>query len=219
MLKHQLCWCDFLFDFFWCFSGRRKREKKWLSYLCKKGFHMWGRNAAAVSCHTTYWVLYIKWPITSVRGKIKVILSSTPLTFCFSLFIGCDWWSSEICELPSRAHLAHDGPEAAAVTSRADLLLLAAVSVGLRSANEDIIRSVSSAWHKPSRQHTYSTFSHLLSRWTTNSFTQYSHRRWEVILCIISSKWITSRMMNEANMICDLLLNFVWSEYSMRAII
>lgn len=85
MLKHQLCWCDFLFDFFWCFSGRRKREKRWLSYLCKKRFHMWGRNAAAVSCHTTYWVLYIKWPITSVRGKIKVILSSTPLTFCFSL--------------------------------------------------------------------------------------------------------------------------------------
>lgn len=70
---------------FWCFSGRRKREKRWLSYLCKKGFHMWERNAAAVSCHTTYWVLYIKWPITSVRGKIKVILSSTPLTFCFSL--------------------------------------------------------------------------------------------------------------------------------------
>lgn len=35
-----------------------------------------------------------------------------------------------------------------AVTSRADLLLPAVTSVWLRPANEDVIRSVSSAWHK-----------------------------------------------------------------------
>lgn len=39
-----------------------------------------------------------------------------------------------------------------AVTSRADLLLPAVTSVWLRPANEDVIRSVSSAWHKLSCQ-------------------------------------------------------------------
>lgn len=47
-------------------------------------------------------------------------------------------------KMASRAHLASDGPEAAAVISRADLLLLDELSDELGPTNEDIIRSDSS---------------------------------------------------------------------------
>ncbi|CAB1430699.1 unnamed protein product [Pleuronectes platessa] len=60
--------------------------------------------------------------------------------------IHCDGRSPEVCELPSGAHLAREGPEAVAVTSRAHFLLSAVdFSIGPGPANEDVIRSASSA--------------------------------------------------------------------------
>lgn len=161
-LKHQMCWCDFLLGLESMRCSTRRRERKWgWDIHGKKEEDLICEKNNTVSTHLGYWVLYFSitwsnWPTTLIQRKIKVILkhqqpcNSVPSSL---LQISCDWWSPEVCELTSRAHLGHDGPEAVAVTSRADLLLSAVISVGRRPANEDVIRSVSSAWHKPRRQH------------------------------------------------------------------
>ena len=84
------------------------------------------------------------------EGKKNQSHPQTPAALPLFLQTRCDGRSPEVCELPSGAHLAREGPEAVAVTSRAHFLLWAVdLSIGPRPANEDVIRSASPAWHRP----------------------------------------------------------------------
>lgn len=100
------------------------------------------------------------------------------------------------CELPSRAHLAHDRPRGEGRLSPAEQT--SCFQLWFPLGRGQLMRTLSDQCLPPdtslAASTTDSTFSHLRSRWTTRSFTQYSHRRKGVILYIISREWITSEI-------------------------
>lgn len=140
-----------------------------------------------------YWVLYFSvtwsdWPTTEEKSKSSTNTSS-PLTLSLSRSISWawrDWRSPEVCEVPSRAHLADEGPQGRGVggglspaeqTSSFQLWFLLGRGQLMRTLSDQCLQPDTSL----AASKTDLTFFHLLSKWKTRSFMQHGHRRKEAV--------------------------------------